>query len=410
MTFCDRAFSTQANMSANKYDRPRDRFAFEVAIFCALTFEADAMIALFDDIWESEEQYEKADGDTNTYTIGRIGQLHVVLVHLPYMGKVSAASVAASLRSSFPRIRLGLLVGVCGGVPFIPTSKRELILGDIVISTQIVQADFGRLYPDALIRKDRHDNLGRPNSELRSFLLKLQGKEAQIELETQIQTNLAALFDSGNFESSKYPGALEDKLFEATYRHKHQEKKACTICAQCGSPDDSVCASALGLPCIELRCDASKLVPRARIQKRINKDISASYYTPMIHFGALASGDQVVRSALHRDRIAEQENVIAFEMEGTGLCETIPTIVVKGVCDYADSHKDKVWQPYAAATAAACAKGLLKAWRVTMRPALGIHHGEAAVLPRIHQVFSGNFIAGKNVHNSGTFISESINF
>ncbi|KAJ5894885.1 hypothetical protein N7495_006576 [Penicillium taxi] len=49
-------------------------------------------------------------------------------------------------------------------------------------------------------------------------------------------------------------------------------------------------------------------------------------------------------------------------MEGAGLWDTIPTIVVKGVCNYADSHKNKKWQRYAAATAATCTKGILKEW------------------------------------------------
>jgi hypothetical protein len=34
-------------------------------------------------------------------------------------------------------------------------------------------------------------------------------------------------------------------------------------------------------------------------------------------------------------------------------------IAIRGVCDYADSHKHKKWQPYAAAVAAAYAKRLL---------------------------------------------------
>jgi hypothetical protein len=55
-------------MSNNRYSRLRDRHAFEITIFCALGLEADAMIAMFDEIWEQEEQYEKYHGDTNSYT------------------------------------------------------------------------------------------------------------------------------------------------------------------------------------------------------------------------------------------------------------------------------------------------------------------------------------------------------
>jgi hypothetical protein len=74
----------------------------------------------------------------------------------------------------------------------------------------------------------------------------------------------------------------------------------------------------------------------------------------------MASGDTVIKSGKHRDQIAEQDNVIAFEMEGAGVFSYFPYgLVIKGVCDYADSHKHKRWQRYSAATAAAFTKSLL---------------------------------------------------
>ena len=46
-------------------------------------------------------------------------------------------------------------------------------------------------------------------------------------------------------------------------------------------------------------------------------------------------------------------------MEAAGTMSTIPVSVIRGVCDYGDAQKNKEWQPYAAAMAAAFAKGLL---------------------------------------------------
>ncbi|KAL6786626.1 hypothetical protein J3E68DRAFT_420151 [Trichoderma sp. SZMC 28012] len=66
-----------------------------------------------------------------------------------------------------------------------------------------------------------------------------------------------------------------------------------------------------------------------------------------------------MKSGEHRDRIARQRGIIAFEMEGAGVWDELPCIIVKGVCDYADSHKNKVWQPFAAATAASVMKAML---------------------------------------------------
>lgn len=69
-----------------------------------------------------------------------------------------------------------------------------------------------------------------------------------------------------------------------------------------------------------------------------------------------------MKSGVDRDRIAGEENVIAFEMEGAGVCGNMLFIVVKGVCDYANSYKDKKWQKYIAGAATACMKSLLEQW------------------------------------------------
>jgi hypothetical protein len=44
-------------------------------------------------------------------------------------------------------------------------------------------------------------------------------------------------------------------------------------------------------------------------------------------------------------------------MEAAGLMNSFSYPVIRGICNYADTHKNKRWQPYAAA--AACAKAVL---------------------------------------------------
>jgi len=91
-------------------------------------------------------------------------------------------------------------------------------------------------------------------------------------------------------------------------------------------------------------------VPRAR---RVSQEI-------MVHYGTVASGNQVIRDGVTRDQLnSELGGVLCFEMEAAGLMNSFPCLVIRGICDYADSHKNKKWQPYAAATAAAYAKELL---------------------------------------------------
>jgi nucleoside phosphorylase len=56
-----------------------------------------------------------------------------------------------------------------------------------------------------------------------------------------------------------------------------------------------------------------------------------------------------------REKLREDLDILCFEMEAAGLMDVLHPFVIRGICDYADSHKNKVWQPYAAATAAALA-------------------------------------------------------
>ena len=86
---------------------------------------------------------------------------------------------------------------------------------------------------------------------------------------------------------------------------------------------------------------------------------------PEIHYGIIASGNALVKNANERDEILKRlpDNVrnecLCIEMEAAGLMDTFPCIVIRGICDYADSHKNDMWQKYAAATAAAFAKEFL---------------------------------------------------
>jgi nucleoside phosphorylase len=350
---------------------PSHRRDFEIAIICALRSEADAVEALFDKFWEDDNYiYGKAPGDTNAYTTGVIGRHNVVLAYMPGMGKGSAASLAASFRSSFGGIKLALLVGICGGVPTGTDDEKEILLGDVIISTGLVQYDFGRQLPNKFIRKDTlEDNLGRPNLEVRALLAKLQGSRGRMLLKDHTSDYLVALCQKPGFEKVRYPGVDADKLFESTYRHKHHNLPTCVICTKCKKKEDEVCVAALEASCLELKCNEEKVVPRNRL---VRAKESADTQKPCIHFGKIASGDTVMKSGEDRDEIATKEKVIAFEMEGAGVWDNFPCVVIKGVCDYADSHKNKKWQGYAASTAAACMKAFLKEWISADKPSQSV--------------------------------------
>ncbi|KAH6970347.1 hypothetical protein BKA56DRAFT_735956 [Ilyonectria sp. MPI-CAGE-AT-0026] len=311
--------------------RPTTRLGFNIAIICALTIEADAVEALFDQYWDDDvPRYDKAPGDPNAYSTGSIGRHNVVLAYMPGMGKASSAAVAANCRASFPNIKLALVVGVCGVVPFVPSSNIEIVLGDIIMSSGVIQYDLGRQLPERFVCKNTLlESLGRPNAEIRTLLAKLEGIRGRKMLRSKMASHLDRLQNEPELEA-RYPGVAYDRLFDATYRHISDGK----TCEECG-------------------CNGG-LVLRRRFDQGIPQ--------PAVHFGFIASGDTVMKSGEERDNIARQESVIGFEMEGAGVWDTFPCIVIKGACDYADSHKTKVWQRYAAATTAACTKAFLEYW------------------------------------------------
>ncbi|KAF5642374.1 hypothetical protein F52700_3170 [Fusarium sp. NRRL 52700] len=312
--------------------RPNDHRGFEIAVICALTLEADAIEALFDHHWDDDgPPFDKEPGDPNAYSTGVIGRFNVILAYMPGIGKVNAATVASNCRKSFPGIKLALVVGICGVVPFGPT-KDEIVLGDVIISNGVIQYDFGRQLPDHFVRKDTLSDVpGRPNLEIRGVLAKLKGLRHRRQLSAKIADYLDILRQDQDLHA-EYPGSTEDRLFDASYRHTDNQKS-----------------------CKQLGCNG-KLVSRSRLA------IAEVSLTPAIHFGLITSGDAVMKSGEDRDRIAAAEGVIAFEMEGAGVWDSFPCVIIKGACDYADSHKSKVWQRYAAATAAACAKAFLSFW------------------------------------------------
>ncbi|KAH8669305.1 hypothetical protein BGZ61DRAFT_483478 [Ilyonectria robusta] len=331
--------------------QPSRRDDFEVAIICALPLEYDAVSYIFDEFWdENGDRYGRATGDPNSYTTGRVGKYNVVLALLPHMGKTNAASAAASMRSSYGGLQLALLVG------------------DVVISKTVVQYDFGRQYPDKFVRKNTvEDNLGRPNKDVRNLLALFETDRGLDQLEQrtarflrQLQANVAQTRRRGKYD---YPGPAEDRLFEPTYRHKHHVSPTCS-CRDCFSHVDPVCDEALSSSCADLGCDDEHLVTRERLQAKRQSEHhdSDTARQPAVHVGAVASGDTVMKSAADRDRLSREAGVIAFEMEGAGVWDEVPCIVVKGACDYADCHKHKGWQNFAAATAAAASKAILEGY------------------------------------------------
>jgi nucleoside phosphorylase len=357
--------------------RPTRRKDFEIAVVCALPIEFNAVSLLVDQFWDEEgDVYGRAVGDENTYTTGRIGKFNVVLALLPNMGKISAAGSAASLRASFPRLRLVMLTGICGGVPR-PGTDEELLLGDVVISKTVLQYDHGRLYPDRFAMKDTlEDAVGRPTKNIRNLVSLLETDLIRERIEQRAAFFLEEL--QGNSRGGRrrranyeYPGADNDNLFEASFRHKHYSTEGECVCTACFKASDPVCDETSKMTCSHLGCHTDRIVSRQRIKEKRQLESDGrtkEAQAPLIFVGRVGSGDMVIKSGEVCDKIAKEHDILAFEMEGAGVLDEIPCIVAKGVCDYADSHKNKSWQAFAAATAASVTKALLERYTQTDNP------------------------------------------
>ncbi|KAL0938104.1 nacht and ankyrin domain protein [Colletotrichum truncatum] len=347
----------------SSHARALRREDFQIAVICAVGCEYDAVALAFDEIREGNGGLGNASGDNNKYKIGRIGGHDVVLLLLPNMGKVNAASAATALLFSYPGVKLAILTGICGGVPRVGTDN-EVLLGDVVISKSVVQYDFGRRHPDRFALKDTvEERLGRPNVDIRTLIATVQTLHGRNNLQRRTNEILEWIqqkaTDSGYQDLYKRPAVTEDRLFEPDYLHKHYTSTCC------GCNESRACEEALQASCEELQCDFARLMLRKRLKKPKLPDegheLEASVAQDLQMFvGRVGSGDTVMKSGLDRDRIAEDHDLIAFEMEGAGVWDQIPCIIVKAICDYADSHKNKKWQAFAAATAASAMKALLE--------------------------------------------------
>lgn len=300
-------------MSIPSHARPDD---YTVGWICALPVEFAAARGMLDEI--HEEFYRHGNG-TNIYKLGRMGPHNVVIACMPssQTGTNSAAAVATQMMSTFQSIEFGLMVGVGGGVP----STQDIRLGDVVVSRPgpshggVVQYDLGKNTESGFLRTGF---LNTPPILLLNALARI---EAEWDREkARFMENISKL-DRWPIFSRKTTGT--DLLFRANYTHT----------------SNNTCEY----------CDQTKVINRKPRGQEI-----------MVHYGSIASGNQLMRDAMQRDKVStELGGVLCFEMEAAGLMNTFSCLVIRGICDYADSHKNKAWQAYAAGTAAAYAKVVL---------------------------------------------------
>ncbi|KAJ5973928.1 hypothetical protein N7481_011138 [Penicillium waksmanii] len=303
--------------------RARSHDEYTVGWICALPVETAAAKLMLDKL---HPPLPRPPMDQNTYIFGSIGEHNIVIAGLPTgaYGNVSAATVGMQLLSSFHAIRFSFMVGIGGGVP---SSNGDIRLGDIVVSQPtdtsggVIHYDSGKALSDGQFK--RTGMLNRPPKVLLTALATLQAHHLTedsriVEFVSNLQAKMAP------HKAARFTRPTqEDCLYQAEYKH--------VDCDTCGA------------------CDRSKLVLRPQRERQ----------EPVIHYGLIGSASQVVKDSRRRDQLARDLGIYCVEMEAAGLMNDFPCLVIRGICDYADSHKNKDWQGYAATVAAAYTKELL---------------------------------------------------
>lgn len=300
---------------------------------------------------ERHPDLPKPISDTNTYTLGSIGPHNIVIACLPKgrYGTISAATVATRMIDTFPSIRIGFMVGIGGGIP------PKVRLGDVVVSSPVgqysgvVQWDFGQTITGGEFK--RTGALNHPPTFLLTALNKIETDHTLIG--SKIPSYFAEL-------KVKYPGlakyqisdSLEDLLFEASYSH------VCSPFMDTEGPTGGVVELSQEVAyeggSDEENTEMCPFCDKSKVMKRRRRPMK-------VHYGLIASGNKVIKDGLYREKLNHtlDNKVLCVETEAAGLMNDFPCLVIRGICDYCDSHKNKIWQEHAAAVAAAFTKELL---------------------------------------------------
>ncbi|PYI00584.1 purine and uridine phosphorylase [Aspergillus sclerotiicarbonarius CBS 121057] len=295
---------------------PHPNKTYTLAYITALPLELTTALTLLDDIHGIPQS--QPPGDNNAYILGRIGNHNVVMTCLPAgrMGTGAAAAVGEGVRRSFVGVRVAVLVGIGGGVSCFHRGGEDVRLGDVVVGVPggggyggVIQYDLG----------DGEGQLNAPPEKLLGYVTMVN---CLLERNNCLGEVLGELG-----EKYAYPVHVEDRLFCSGYYHRGGG------CLACGDGD------------------RDGEIYREKRESTL----------PVVHVGTIASGNTVIGDGVTRDRICSRYkgSVLCFEMEAAGLVNSLPCLVVRGISDYADVHKNDEWRLRAIAAAASYAKALI---------------------------------------------------
>jgi nucleoside phosphorylase/tetratricopeptide (TPR) repeat protein len=297
---------------------PRD---YSVVWIAPLEIEAQAALHLLDE--RHRGRFPAGRGDDYVYHAGSMGGHNVVIATLPAgqeYGTGSAAALAGQLKKFFPNLWFGLLVGVAAGLPnFVCIPPRDIRLGDVLI--------------------------GHPDGEHAAVVPYDLGKETEDGFKPlRLGHALAATepIVRSAIGSMKVEAPNDTDLFLPYYDTIRNRQHATGTFADPGQDRDVL-----------------YLTRDDETDEKVERDPRPSTKRIRLWYGPIGSGEKLLKNAQKRNELRDKYGLIGLEMEAAGVMNRIPVGVIRGVCDYGDRHKNKDWQPYAAAMAASYGRALL---------------------------------------------------
>ncbi|KAL4805677.1 hypothetical protein BDV18DRAFT_12049 [Aspergillus unguis] len=290
---------------------------YTVAWIAPLEIEVQAAKHMLDKVHTGG--FPVGPGDDYLFHAGEIHGHNIVIATFAAgqrYGTSSATSLAIHIKKFFPNLWFGLLVGVAAGLPNLSCSPtRDIRLGDVIIAYSPPGGDHPAIIPYGLGKQKGGSG----------FELLCNGHSLR-------QTERIVGSAIGKIKADR----REAHVISGYYR---DIPETAMKFPDPGQENDFLYISGNNLP-----------APR---QRRPDAERVRVWY------GSIGSGDQLLKSSRDRDELRDRYNVIGLEMEAAGIMNEIPVGNIRGVCDYGDERKNKDWQPYAAAMAAAFAKGVL---------------------------------------------------
>jgi nucleoside phosphorylase len=280
----------------------------DLAIITALAIEREAV----EHVFGLGIPYKVKD-DNNLYRLVTIkirDRPFNIVYGVTGQGNVRAAVLASNLLRSFD-VRYAAFVGIAGGCPMPEKIERHVRLGDVVISSKVVEHDHFKLLADKSI--EMRDDPQRAS-------------HAWISAAESLTKNATGFSDDWRTAVAPAMAALNevDPNPNTDVLHDHDGEVL-------DHPEDA--------------------------RREGNR--------PIVHIGVIAAGDTLLKDPVVRDAIRDEFGALAIEMEAVGLRDAAYTnhiefIVVRSIVDYCDAFKADGYRAKASVSAAAVLKLLFE--------------------------------------------------